>query len=128
MYRPKSNFHVFTKAEIRKIRLNLFRKYKLNVDQQTEVVLGLLQRWKPLTIITKSSILNVATVLDPSLDQNKNKFVKSKWSMHVIFKDSTYLKFIINISKILIKFLDHIYVKMERRIQAIRDRAFWKSN
>ena len=26
--------------------------------------------------------------------------------MHVIFKDSTYLKFIINISKILIKFLE----------------------
>ena len=78
MYRPKFNFHVFTKAEIRKNRLNLFRKYKLNVDQQTEVDLGLLQRWKPLTIITKSSILNVATVLDPSLDQNKKKFVQSK--------------------------------------------------
>ena len=25
MYRPKSNFHVFTKAEIRKNHLNLFR-------------------------------------------------------------------------------------------------------
>ena len=83
MYRPKSNFHVFTKAEIRKNHLNLFRSTdrggsRTAAASKMEHFVIIVNGWKPLTIITKSSILDVATVLDPSLDQNKKKFMKSK--------------------------------------------------
>ena len=39
-----------------------------------ELFLIIVNGWKPLTIITKSSILDIVSVLGPSLDMIKNIF------------------------------------------------------
>ena len=85
---PKAPFHFIL---IERYFHNFFQD-KVNTNTRTaatskmERFVMIVNSWKPLTIITKRSILDVATILDPTLSIHKSYSSYGKHFLFIIHK------------------------------------------